>query len=229
MPPSNSKQNIQTQVYAETDKMEERRIGTGGSCFLIKDESLKDSYNSRIYAWLKEEGFSSWGRKGAFCTDWIYINILSKIYAHGMPGVGITQVVANHAITFDEFLTIYNIYKKYEGFGVLKMNKEEQEEFDRAHPLYKMEKIIGCKNLTHEILEDYLSSGWWNREMLPWEHCGMSFQKLCVPMSRSFLAGDIYNCVYNDKSYYFGLGLEEPEVTDDMLKNGTWLVYTWSD
>ena len=48
-------------------------------------------------------------------------------------------------------------------------------------------------------------------------------------MYRDCLKTDIHLCNYKGKSYYFGLGLEEPEVTDDMLKNGTWLVYTWSD
>ena len=38
--------------------------------------------------------------------------------------------VGDHAITFDEFQTIYNIFKKYEGLTVLKMNEQEQKEFD---------------------------------------------------------------------------------------------------
>lgn len=93
----------------------------------------------------------------------------------------------------------------------------------------RMKEIIGCDELTHEVLDNYICSGWWTREMLPWEHCGMQFQKVYFPMYRDCLKTDIHLCNYNNKSYYFGLGLEEPEVTDDMLKNGTWLVYTWSD
>lgn len=93
----------------------------------------------------------------------------------------------------------------------------------------RMKEIIGCDELTHEVLGNYLCSGWWTREMLPWEHCGMRFQKVYFPMYRDCLKTDIHLCNYKGKSYYFGLGLEEPEVTDDMLKNGTWLVYTWSD
>lgn len=109
--------------------MEERRISTGASCFLIKDESLKQGWQSHIYDWLKAEGFITWGRKGTFNTDWLYINIYSKVYAPGVPGVGVTTVVGDHAITFEEFQTIYNIYKKYEGFSTLKMNEQEQKEF----------------------------------------------------------------------------------------------------
>lgn len=105
--------------------MEEKTIGMGASCFLVKDASLRDGFRSPIYTWLKNDGFTTWGRKGTYNTDWIYINILSKIYAPGVPGVGITKVVGGHAITLDEFMTIYSIYKKYEGLSVLKMSIEE--------------------------------------------------------------------------------------------------------
>ena len=210
--------------------MTEREIGTGASCFLIKDQTIANWSESPIRKFLVDEGFINWGKaKSHPEINWLYVNIYSKVYSKGMYGVGLTKVVANHAITFEEFLTIYNIYKKYEGFCPLQMTQEEQDDFDRKHPLYRMEKIIGCEKLTHEILDEYLSSGWWNREMLPWEHCGMQFQKVCFKMYRACLESGIHRCNYNDKSYYFGLGLEEPEVTDDMLENGYWTVYTWSD
>ena len=211
--------------------MKEREIGTGASCFLIKDERLKgDWHTTPIYKFLQDEGFICWGKaKSHEGVDWLYINIYSNVYSKGMYGVGLTKVVANHAITFDEFIVIYNIYKKYKGFDVLKMSQEEQDVFDRKYPLLKMEKIIGCKKLTHEALRNYMYSGAWNREMLPWEHCGMSFQRVSPPIHRNCLNSGIYYCNYQDKPYYFGLGLDEPEITDDMLENGTWLVYTWSD
>ena len=72
--------------------MEERLISTGASCFLVVDKSLKHGWYSPIYDWLKGEGYIGWGRKGTFNTDWIYINIYSKVYAPGVPGVGITKV-----------------------------------------------------------------------------------------------------------------------------------------
>lgn len=110
--------------------MEEKRIGPGTSCFLVKDESLKLEWHAPLYEWLRNEGFVSWGRKGTFLdVDWIYINITSKVFAPGMPGVGITPVIANHAITLDEFMSIYNIYKKYDGLDPLRMTEEEQKEW----------------------------------------------------------------------------------------------------
>ena len=105
----------------------------------------------------------------------------------------------------------------------------KKDKFDRKFTLYRMKKIIGCKELTHEILNNYLRTGSWEREMLPWEHCGMRFSKMCVPMGKESLKYGIHYCNYNGKPYYFGLGLKEPDVTDDMLENGYWAVYTWSD
>ena len=100
---------------------------------------------------------------------------------------------------------------------------------DRKQLHDEMKRSIGCPELTHEVLDTYLSSGWWERAMLPWEHCGMHFEKIYGPMSRLYLAGGIYKCRYHEKAFYFGLGLEEPFVTDDMVKNGIWLIYTWAD
>jgi hypothetical protein len=212
--------------------MNEREIGTGASCFLVKDKRIIGDWSSTaIHDFLESEGFINWGKaKSQHDVDWLYINIYSKVYSKGIYGVGLTKVVGDHAITFNEFFAIYNIYKKYEGLDVLKMSQAEQDEFNEKHPYQKMQKIIGCEKLTHEIVGEYLSRGFWNtRELLPWEHCGKKFQKLCVPMKRSFLNDGIHLCNYNDKSYYFGIGLDEPEVTEDMLQNGYWCVYTWSD
>ena len=107
--------------------------------------------------------------------------------------------------------------------------KKEQYGFDKNFTFWKMKELIGCSRLTHEVLHDYLHTEWWFRKMLPWEYCSKTFQKVCFPMNRECLNNDIYLCSYQDKPYYFGLGLKEPEVTDDMLENGAWFVYTWSD
>ena len=115
--------------------MEERKISDNASCFLIKDERLKKDWHlTPIYDFLQQNGFiganvgTNLGcREG---IDWLYVNIYSKVYAKGRAGIALTKVVGNHAITFDEFVTIYNIYKKYEGFNTLKMTKEEQIEWE---------------------------------------------------------------------------------------------------
>ena len=116
--------------------MSERKISDNASCFLIKDERLKKDWHlTPIYAFLEQEGFRSeyvgtnlGDREG---IDWLYINIYSKVFTKGRAGIALTKVVGDHAITFDEFVTIYNIFKKYEGFSTLKMTKEEQLEFEK--------------------------------------------------------------------------------------------------
>lgn len=116
----------------------EKRISSGASCFLVKDNSLLIGWDAPIYKWLKSEGFSSWGRKGVYNNvDWVYINIYSKIFAPGMPGIPITSVVGDHAITFEEFLQIYKIYTRYSGLGTLCMNSEEQKARDEKMAKYK--------------------------------------------------------------------------------------------
>ena len=114
--------------------MEERKLNDHSSCFLIKDERLKKSPNDTpIYHFLREEGFVP--VKGAYFIegiDWLFVNIYSKVYAKGRPGIGLAPVVGDHAITFDEFVTIYHIFKKYEGFSTLKMTAEEQKAYEES-------------------------------------------------------------------------------------------------
>lgn len=109
--------------------MEEKRISDNASCFLIKDERLKSYRTSEaIYAYLREEGFNA--QKGGYFIegiDWLYINIYSKVYTKGRVGIGLTNVVGDHAITFDEFKTIYGIFKKYENLRTLVMNYDYKD------------------------------------------------------------------------------------------------------
>lgn len=119
--------------------MNDLGIGANSSCFLIKDKSLLEGESSKVYEWLEKEGFMEVGHKTVFNSDLIHINIWSKIYASANPGVVLTKVVGNHAITFDEFCTVYNIYKKYHKFNITKMNREEQYEYIKLSQKYKKE------------------------------------------------------------------------------------------
>ena len=109
----------------EDRKSTEAQLGLSKSnaCFLVKDHSLLDPNTSPVYHWLRDEGFVSWGVKGWFDgVDWVYVNLSSKVYAPGMPGIPLAKAVGNHVITFDEFLQIYDIFKKYDGLDVMQMN-----------------------------------------------------------------------------------------------------------
>lgn len=93
------------------------RIGQGkAEAFLVCDKTLKD-LDAPFFRWLREEEcFSPAGYHGHYDScPWIFINITRKQYAYGMPGASLAVPIGNHAITIDEFKTIYGIYKKYEG------------------------------------------------------------------------------------------------------------------
>ena len=107
------------------EQQHENLIKAGTACFLVKDERLRQGYACPIFDWLKQEGFKSWGRKGNFSAPWILINPNSKTYAPGWPGVCIAAPVGGHAITWDEFITVYSIYRKYAGLSPLAMPQEQ--------------------------------------------------------------------------------------------------------
>lgn len=100
----------------------------GSEAFLVKDKSLKHA-DAPFYKWLRKNGFKHAWHKGHYdVCDWAFVNITHKLYAYGMPGVGIVKPIGNHAITLDEFYQIYGIYVKYDGLELMAFSKEEQKE-----------------------------------------------------------------------------------------------------
>ena len=105
--------------------MIEKELNAGSACFLIKDKRLiGDWCNTPIYNFIQEEGFVCWekSKKNIEGIDWLFINLYSKVYAKGVPGIRLAPVVCEHAISFEEFVVIYNIYKQYEGLHTLQMH-----------------------------------------------------------------------------------------------------------
>ena len=82
--------------------------------FLVCDESLKDS-SAPFYEFLRRNGYTYGTHKGNYGCPWAHVDITTKQYAYGMPGVSFVGELGNHAITISDFMTIYNIFKKYEG------------------------------------------------------------------------------------------------------------------
>ncbi|MEG0914065.1 MAG: hypothetical protein RSC86_04015 [Oscillospiraceae bacterium] len=105
--------------------MEEKKLRIGGGkseAFLVCDKSL-GAMDAPFYQWLRSEGFSFGGYHGCYGCFWAYINITRKQYAYGMPGVGLAQPIGNHAITIEEFMQIYTIYRKYDGKELFTFHK----------------------------------------------------------------------------------------------------------
>lgn len=95
-------------------------IGEGSSAILVKYDSLCE-LDSEFIKWLREEGFQSWQHSKGYLCGWVWVNLNSKVYAKGIPGIKIVSSVGEHAVTADEFKTIWSIYKKYEGLEPLVM------------------------------------------------------------------------------------------------------------
>jgi len=92
--------------------IEKPRVSDGSACILVYDDSLAEGSDADFYGWLRMEGFKLWDAhgywKGVTCA---YVNLNSKIFAPGMPGIKITTPLGHHGITIQEFKTIYDIYK----------------------------------------------------------------------------------------------------------------------
>ena len=85
----------------------------GDSTIAVKDDDLYKNWNSDFISYLKERGFSNWGRKGYFCGNIIFVNLNSKRYAFLWPGVGFTEPIAKKYISIEDFKKIYDIFEKY--------------------------------------------------------------------------------------------------------------------
>ncbi len=97
-------------------------INYGNAAFLVRGKEVGEM-NSTFWKWLSGKGYKPWKYSKGFYenVDWAWINVNSKRYAHGMPGIQVAGFVGSHAITVDEFKVIIKILDKYEGKPPLQM------------------------------------------------------------------------------------------------------------
>lgn len=94
-------------------------ISNDGTGAILK--SFAEWGNKTFISYLQDEGFEKWSKSKYYpSVDWLYVNLNSKRYAFGIPGIPVTKPFGNHAVTIDEFKVIYEIYRKYEDKLVLK-------------------------------------------------------------------------------------------------------------
>ena len=131
--------------------------------FLIKDPSLKD-IDAPFLCWLRENGFKLAWHKGHYdVCPWVFVNITHKIFAYGMPGIKIVQAIGDHAITIDEFFTIWNIYAKYKGFDLLAMDEAEQK--DRIGGALAEKESCQYEEYIEAVRECFKEYGYSNEEI----------------------------------------------------------------
>lgn len=138
----------------------ERRINRGSFCFLVKDPSFDGDGACAFVRWLWSVGFSHDGKGQYSGVDWIYVNIGEKVFSYGMPGVNLASYVGNHAVTLDEFLTIYDIFKKYEGLKLLEMAEKREDKPDidcriRCRKMYEYQHSVIIERLADKCVIHY--------------------------------------------------------------------------
>ena len=100
----------------------------------------------------------------------------------------------------------------------------EPDDYGLDYAERQCKKIIEYRNTTlDELKQD------WRKQPWAWP-TAMEYAKVCGKVCREWVEGPgIHWCDYKGKAYVYGTGKGEVPVTEDMLKNGTWYVYTFSD
>lgn len=94
----------------------------GTPVMLVYDKDL--SRDCEFVQFLKNEGFTIYFRSKGWYNGihWLFINLNNKVYVPGIPCVGWAPPMCDHAITVDDFKTIYHIYKKYDGMDLFQFS-----------------------------------------------------------------------------------------------------------
>lgn len=72
------------------------------------------------------------------------------------------------------------------------------------------------------------------REPLWWENLEKRYFYITDYINKSelihkyFEQHEVLKCYYNYNVFFFNIGIDEPEITERMIKEGEWFVYTWS-
>jgi len=91
-------------------------LGSDKMAFLVYGDDL-GKQESMFIIFLRAEGFQC--KYEFWDCPWVWVNIDTKVYGRGRPGVTYAGTIGGHAITIDEFMSIYVIYKKYIGLKPL--------------------------------------------------------------------------------------------------------------
>lgn len=103
----------------------------GDEAFLIQDDRLK-SPAFPLVKQLREDGFREWSLGNSpRVKSFLYVNLNTKTYSYGRSGVPVTGLIGGRAISADDFLRIYKIYRptdRHALFRLFKVDLDEDEE-----------------------------------------------------------------------------------------------------
>ena len=68
------------------------------------------------------------------------------------------------------------------------------------------------------------------RKILKWEHCAKTWYPIDVGLAvQNIKSNGVVECKLNGNKILFNTEEINPEITQEMLFDGEWYVYTWSD
>ena len=121
----------------------------------------------------------------------------------------------DHGLTEEE-IAIYDFWHCYEP-------SVKPDEKGMAYMQEMTEKMIRYRDLTaDEIRKDPSGAVWWWPNVLCFEGAVWEIPKTNADVK------EILQCTYNGETYYFGIGKEEPTITEDMRENGDWRSQTFT-
>ena len=67
--------------------------------------------------------------------------------------------------------------------------------------------------------------------MESWKHCAKTWYSIDISLAmKNIKSGSIIKCKVNDEEYMFNiLDNVNSDINSEMINNGKWYVYTWSD
>ena len=164
-------------------------IDSGKACILVKEKGLGDG-NHPFWKWLFDEGFHLWLNHPNYGMDWVFINLNSMICAPGMPGIKVVSTIREHAITAEEFKTIWRIFTQYEElkpldmpetpdvklllqdrYGSVTTDEVTRDEMDKL--MLKGDVPLAKNSVMSTILNEWMKNPFWREyyELAPSEKC----------------------------------------------------------
>ena len=164
-------------------------IGSGKACILVKEKDLGDG-NHPFWKWLFDEGFHLWLNHPNYGMDWVFINLNSMICAPGMPGIKVVSTIREHAVTAEEFKTIWRIFTQYEElkplempekadvklllqdrYGTVTTDEVTRDEMDQL--MLKGNVPLAENSIMSTVLNEWMKNPFWREyyELAPSEKC----------------------------------------------------------
>lgn len=87
---------------------EQYPLTSGGNCFIVSYRGEKKNVKESLQAWLSDKGYKLVNGKH-YDLGYMYVNIDTKVYRYGMPGISFGKPIGGKIIEFYELKKIAEI------------------------------------------------------------------------------------------------------------------------